>query len=91
MTIDVTQETERIMQEELRSGHFSSVDDLIVQGVRAWREKGQREALQDLSGEESSGEERRRAVERIRELRQGVRMERGNVSLREFAHIGHRY
>ena len=32
-------ETERLVQEEIRSGHFHSVDELIVQGVYAWREK----------------------------------------------------
>ena len=32
-------ETERLVQEEIRSGHFDSVDEMIVQGVHAWREK----------------------------------------------------
>ena len=32
-------ETERLVQEEIRSGHFDSVDELIVQGIHAWREK----------------------------------------------------
>lgn len=42
--LSVTQlkpETERLVQEEIRSGHFHSVDDLIVEGVQAWREKHQ--------------------------------------------------
>ena len=86
MTISVTQETERLVQEEIQSGHFTSVDELIVQGVRAWREKSQREGSL-----ETSPEVRRRAVERIRELRKGVRMERNGMTLREFAHLGHRY
>ena len=86
MTIPVTQETERLVREEIQSGHFASVDDLILQGVRAWREKNQREGLA-----EASPEVRRRAVERIRELRNGVRMERDGMSLREYAHIGHRH
>lgn len=34
-------ETERLVQEEIRSGHFHSVDELIVQSVHAWREKHQ--------------------------------------------------
>ena len=34
-------ETEQLVQEEIRSGHFHSVDELIVQGVNAWREKHQ--------------------------------------------------
>lgn len=32
-------ETERLVREEISSGHFHSVDELIVQGVHAWREK----------------------------------------------------
>ncbi len=86
MTLDVTPETERLVQEEIQSGHFASVDDLIVQGVRAWREKCQKE-----SSPEVSSEARRLAVERIRELRNGVRMERQGVTLREYVHLDHRY
>ena len=32
-------ETERLVAEEIRRGHFQTVDELIVQGVHAWREK----------------------------------------------------
>lgn len=86
MSIRVTKETERLVQEEIQSGHFKSVDDLILQGVRACREKAQREAALEVSPEA-----RRRAVERIRELRKGVRLERNGMTLREYAHLGHRY
>ena len=86
MTIRVTQETERLVQEEIQSGHFTSVDDLIVQGVRAWREKSKREGSLEISPEA-----RRRAVQRIRELRKGVRLERNGMTLREYAHLGHRH
>ena len=58
----------------------------LVQGVRAWWHRNQLEG-----GLDASPEVRRRAVERIRELRKGVRMERDGVTLREFAHLGHRY
>jgi len=37
--IDIAPETERVVREELRSGHFRSVDDLILSGVEAWRER----------------------------------------------------
>ena len=86
MTIRVTQETERLVQEEILSGHFASVDDLIVQGVWAWREKSQREGTLDVTPEA-----RGRSVERIRELRKGVRLERNGMTLREYAHLGHRF
>jgi Arc/MetJ-type ribon-helix-helix transcriptional regulator len=39
VTVELKPETERLVQEELRSGHFHSVDDLIVESVNAWREK----------------------------------------------------
>lgn len=39
MHIDIAPETERIVREELHSGHFRSVDDLILSGVQAWRER----------------------------------------------------
>lgn len=39
MTVELKPETERLVQEEIRRGHFHSVDDLIVQGVYALREK----------------------------------------------------
>jgi hypothetical protein len=41
MMVDLKPETERLVQEEIKSGHFHSVDDLIVQGINAWREKYQ--------------------------------------------------
>jgi len=37
--IELKPETEQLVQEEIRRGHFHSVDELIVQGVHAWREK----------------------------------------------------
>jgi Arc/MetJ-type ribon-helix-helix transcriptional regulator len=81
MTLQVLQETKQLTEKEIQSGHFASVDDLIVQAVRAWREESQRE-----SSLEATPEARRRAVERIRELRKGVRLERGAMTLREFVH-----
>jgi Arc/MetJ-type ribon-helix-helix transcriptional regulator len=41
MTVELKPETERLVQEEIKSGHFHTVDELIVQGVHAWREKHQ--------------------------------------------------
>jgi Arc/MetJ-type ribon-helix-helix transcriptional regulator len=41
VTVELKPETERLVQEEIQRGHFHSVDELIVQGVTAWREKHQ--------------------------------------------------
>jgi Arc/MetJ-type ribon-helix-helix transcriptional regulator len=38
MTIDISPEAERVVREEIDSGHFRSVDELILSSVRAWRE-----------------------------------------------------
>ena len=38
-------ETEQLVQEEIRNGHFHSVDELIVEGVYAWREKHRVESV----------------------------------------------
>jgi Arc/MetJ-type ribon-helix-helix transcriptional regulator len=41
MMVELKPETERLVQEEIKSGHFHTVDELIVEGVHAWREKHQ--------------------------------------------------
>jgi Arc/MetJ-type ribon-helix-helix transcriptional regulator len=47
MTVELKPETERLVQEELKSGHFQSLDELIVEGVQAWREKHPLEVMDD--------------------------------------------
>jgi Arc/MetJ-type ribon-helix-helix transcriptional regulator len=39
MRVELKPETERLVQEEIQLGHFHSVDEVIVQGVYALREK----------------------------------------------------
>lgn len=41
--MELKPETERLVQEEISRGHFHTVDELIVEGVHAWREKHQPE------------------------------------------------
>ena len=41
--LELKPETERLVQEEIESGHFQSVDEVIVQGVYALREKSEAE------------------------------------------------
>ena len=43
--IELKPETEEFVREEIRRGQFHSVDELIVEGVRAWREKRQEEPV----------------------------------------------
>ena len=46
MTIDIQQETQELVQEEIRRGHFRSVDEMIIEGVNAWHEKHTVETVQ---------------------------------------------
>jgi Arc/MetJ-type ribon-helix-helix transcriptional regulator len=39
VTVELKPETERLVQEEILRGRFQSVDEVIVQGVYALREK----------------------------------------------------
>jgi hypothetical protein len=39
MTVEPKPETERLVREEIESGHVVSVDELIIFGVNAVREK----------------------------------------------------
>ena len=41
MTVQLKPETERLVREEISSGHFHSVDEMITAGVHARREKPQ--------------------------------------------------
>jgi Arc/MetJ-type ribon-helix-helix transcriptional regulator len=49
MAVQLKPETERLVQEEIESGHFRSVDELIVQAVLALREKSRTEEQTSVS------------------------------------------
>jgi Arc/MetJ-type ribon-helix-helix transcriptional regulator len=53
MTVELNSETEKLVEEELRSGFFNSIDEIIVLGIRARHEKEQ---------PQRAGTERRQAV-----------------------------
>ncbi len=40
MQIEIAPETERLVREEISSGHFRSVDEMIEAGVQAFRQRG---------------------------------------------------
>ena len=81
MTINLNPETERLVQEELRSGNFQSVDEIIVRGIRARREKEQHQQTEA---------ERRRAVERALDFAHHRAIPLDGVSIKELLHEGHR-
>jgi Arc/MetJ-type ribon-helix-helix transcriptional regulator len=94
MNIEITPETERLVRNEITSGHFRSVDDLIVASVHAWRERNLSAPAfeSETKEDDQAAAARRKAGDTIRELRKGVTLDRPEgMSLREYAHIGHKY
>ncbi len=85
MTIEIhNPELESLIQQELKAGHFASVEDMLLQAVRA--------ARQSPAVDEQVVAKAQEAAARIRELRKGVTLDRPKgMSLREYAHIGHKY
>jgi Arc/MetJ-type ribon-helix-helix transcriptional regulator len=81
VSINLTPEQQEVIQRAIRSGLVESVDEFI------------NSALCALSrGESGFDKERARlAGERIRELRKGVTLDLHGMSIRELAHIGHKY
>jgi hypothetical protein len=76
MPITLKPETERLLEEELQSGHFHSVDEIIVVGVQARREKEpvpQSKGFRLTGGTKTPAE----AGEDILQLRRGNRLPPG--------------
>jgi Arc/MetJ-type ribon-helix-helix transcriptional regulator len=82
MSIHLRPETERLVREELTNGNFRSVDELIVQSVRAWRESHARR--------QPSREQRLQAISRMREFAEQNRTSLDDISIKELLHEGHR-
>lgn len=81
MIIQLNPETEKLVQEELQSGHFRSIDEIIVQGIRARREK-------ELPTRSEA--QRRGAVERALDFARHKAVSLDGVSIKELLHEGHR-
>ncbi len=80
MTINLKPETERVVQEELQSGHFGSVDEMILEGVQARRDA---KPLSFSVRRKTPAE----AVAHIRELRQGNQLPAG-VTIKDLINEG---
>jgi Arc/MetJ-type ribon-helix-helix transcriptional regulator len=84
MNINLTSEQEKIVKDELKSGHFRNVEEVIGEALQVLREK-----VQSSTGVESNGAQR----EAVREMlafveKNRVRLE--GVSMKELIHEGHR-
>jgi hypothetical protein len=82
MTINIKPETERLVKEELQSGHFDSVDQLIVQGVLAWR--------QTHPSMRVGADQRNRAVDQALAFAKDRAIPLGGISIKDLIHQGHR-
>lgn len=82
VAIIVKPETERLVQEEIQRGHFRSVDEIIVEGVQAWREKH--------GSNQIESEQRRKAVENALALAHDKAIPLRGISIKELIHEGHR-
>jgi hypothetical protein len=80
MSIELKPETETLVQQELQNGHFHTVDEMIVEGVRARRE-----------GMTVSGQAPRKtpaeAAAHIRQMRRGNRLPPG-VTIKDLTNEG---
>jgi len=82
MGISLKPETEQLVQEEIRNGHFRSIDDLIVEGVNAWRQR--------LTPARSSSEQRRQAIERALSFAKDRAIPLEGITIKGLIHEGHR-
>lgn len=85
MDIRLTPELERIVKDELKSGHFRTVEEVIGVALKVLREKGQSSPAGALNGTQR---------EAVREMlafveKNHVRLE--GVSVKELIHEGHRW
>jgi Arc/MetJ-type ribon-helix-helix transcriptional regulator len=81
VSIDLTPEQQRVIQKAIKSGLVQSVDEFINFAMVA------------LSRPEGRFDKQKARVagERIREIRKGVTLDLRGMSIRELAHIGHKY
>lgn len=84
MNINLTPEQEKIVKDELKSGHFRSAEEVIGEALQVLREKEQSSAGVTSNG--AQGEAVREMLAFVEKNR--VRLE--GVSVKELIHEGHR-
>ena len=85
MTIILTPEHERIIRAQLATGQFRTVEEVLDKVLEPLKTQSPVTANEDATKAHA-------AAECIRELRKGVTLDRPEgISLREYAHLGHRY
>jgi len=81
MQITLRPDQERAIQEAIQAGLLRSVDEFVDSAIAAL-------AHRDVGFDKDNA---RLAGARIREIREGVKLDLQGMSIRELAHIGHKY
>jgi Arc/MetJ-type ribon-helix-helix transcriptional regulator len=81
MTITLKLETERLINEELKSGHYKDAEEVIQRALQTLH------AIHQATP--SKVQECQEAAARIRELRQGMTL--GGLNIRDLIYEGHKY
>jgi len=83
MTIEIhNPELESLLNQRLKTGHFANLEEMLLDTFRT----------SPVATDVDLGARAMDAAERIRQLRKGISLDRPKgMSLREYAHIGHRY
>ncbi len=84
MTVKLTPEQEQIVNEELKSGHYRSAEEVIAQALHVLRERGQ------LSSADVDDRKCREAVREMLSFVEKNRIRLEDVSIKELIHEGHR-
>jgi Arc/MetJ-type ribon-helix-helix transcriptional regulator len=84
MNVNLTPEQEKIVNEELRAGHFRTVEEVIGEALQALRAKEQ------PAGTEAPNGAQREAVREMLAFIEKNRVRLEGISVKELIHEGHR-
>lgn len=84
MNVNLTPEQERIVNDELRSGNFRSVEEVIAQALAALREKERSSAAGASNGDQAN------AVQEMLNFVTENRTPLQGFSVKQLIHEGHR-
>ena len=84
MKINLTPEQERIVQEELSSGHFLSAEAVVGEALNALRAKSQSSRPRPSNGDQQQ------AVREMLAFAEKNRVRLDDVSVKDLIHEGHR-
>ncbi len=84
MNVNLTPEQEKIVEDELKSGHFRTVEEMIGEALEVLREK------ERSSAATASNSAQREAVGEMLAFVEKNRVRLEGVSVKELIHEGHR-